>query len=802
MTSKTLTGTYASGYSFQAPLTDVTVAAAGYVGGNGLDATGNSGSYDIRNFGKIEGDKFGIQAPAALIVNGKNSNTTALIAGFYCGVRLTGASNVFNYGTILGAYGGVQPEGAVAELAGGSVTNGSNYDTVALITGPFGVEITNGAGKVQNFGTILSVEYFPSAVAFLGDGGSVTNGSSADTTALLKGGVGVAIYNAAGVVTNFGAIEGAAQGVFLDSGGSVTNGTLIDTGALIQGGSGVFHDGAGVVVRGAAGTVTNFGAIESTQAQADAVLLADGGSLVNGAGGDRGALVEGYYHGVTVSGAAGSITNFGTIEGRSSSGVSLVAGGAVTNGDFADTSAVIEGLTGIDLGAAGAVVNFGAIDGENGYGVVLRGAATLTNGSGVDRGALIEGSIGVELKTGGAVANFGTIKGLAAGTNPGAYLNTGAVTNGTITDTVALIEGSNGLTLEGATATNFGAVVGQGAAGTQAALLGSGSSLTNRAGALVEGYAGVVVTGAGTVTNFGTIDGLGGTAVRLGAASETLVVEAGSTFTGKVLGAGGALDLASGKGGLSGLFTAAGVTVSGSMSPTTFQAFNTVEVAAGASFTAAGPMTIAAGDKLVDYGSLTLSGPIINAGMLVAASSTLTVTGAVTGTGRGVVNAGTLKFTSTASFNQTVAFVGGGATLELAHGQTYSGSISGFSTTGTTRLDLDDIAFIAGKTKATYAGTTAAGILTVTDGTHTAHIHFSGNYTSSAWTVSSDGHGGTRIVDPTKSAAHLASPILPTHGFIQAMAGMGAKTAASIGLTCDLWRSPSLTLTGPRAHTA
>ena len=59
----------------------------------------------------------------------------------------------------------------------------------------------------------------------------------------------------------------------------------------------------------------------------------------------------------------------------------------------------------------------------------------------------------------------------------------------------------------------------------------------------------------------------------------------------------------------------------------------------------------------------------------------------------------------------------------------------------------------------------------MTDGTHTAHIGLAGNFTASSFTTSSDGHGGTIVVDPAKqSAVAMAKPaaVLP---FITAMAG-------------------------------
>ena len=51
-----------------------------------------------------------------------------------------------------------------------------------------------------------------------------------------------------------------------------------------------------------------------------------------------------------------------------------------------------------------------------------------------------------------------------------------------------------------------------------------------------------------------------------------------------------------------------------------------------------------------------------------------------------------------------------------------------------------------------YSGNNSPGTLTVSDGTHTANIALTGNYSLANFTASSDGHGGTIIVDP---------PVLP-----------------------------------------
>ena len=72
-------------------------------------------------------------------------------------------------------------------------------------------------------------------------------------------------------------------------------------------------------------------------------------------------------------------------------------------------------------------------------------------------------------------------------------------------------------------------------------------------------------------------------------------------------------------------------------------------------------------------------------------------------------------------------------------------------------LDFADINFATVK-KPVFAGTTAGGTLTITDGTHTADVTLNGNFLNSSWNLSSDGNGGTLIIDPpSKGASSLVS---------------------------------------------
>ena len=94
---------------------------------------------------------------------------------------------------------------------------------------------------------------------------------------------------------------------------------------------------------------------------------------------------------------------------------------------------------------------------------------------------------------------------------------------------------------------------------------------------------------------------------------------------------------------------------------------------------------------------------------------------------------------------QEVMFAGTTGTLILDNVQAFTGKIHGLS--GSDALDLTSFSYGA-NTTATFLGNATGGTLTITNGTQTASIFLQGNYLSSSWTLSSDGHGGTLVVDP------------------------------------------------------
>jgi hypothetical protein len=98
-----------------------------------------------------------------------------------------------------------------------------------------------------------------------------------------------------------------------------------------------------------------------------------------------------------------------------------------------------------------------------------------------------------------------------------------------------------------------------------------------------------------------------------------------------------------------------------------------------------------------------------------------------------------------------VTFAGSTGTLQLENPSSFTGTVAGL-----TGQDTLDLLYINPGTvhTPTYSGNTSGGILTVTNGTHTANIALLGNYLASTFVASSDGHGGTAIVDPVLTSSN------------------------------------------------
>jgi hypothetical protein len=109
----------------------------------------------------------------------------------------------------------------------------------------------------------------------------------------------------------------------------------------------------------------------------------------------------------------------------------------------------------------------------------------------------------------------------------------------------------------------------------------------------------------------------------------------------------------------------------------------------------------------------------------------------------------------------TVTFEGATGTLKLDDAPAFSGQIFNFTGNGnlssSDQIDLKDISY-GPETTVSYTGNASGGTLTVRDAQHdTAQIPLVGNYENSTFTLSSDGSGGTVVIDPPASQDSASS---------------------------------------------
>ena len=172
---------------------------------------------------------------------------------------------------------------------------------------------------------------------------------------------------------------------------------------------------------------------------------------------------------------------------------------------------------------------------------------------------------------------------------------------------------------------------------------------------------------------------------------------------------------------------------------------------------AGGTFTLETGTTITNNGVLeTLNG------------GTLQILDPVTGSGSAIIEGGTMIFG--AQSNMNVAFENGVGTptygeLVLGDAAGFSGQISGFvgtapDTAHSDAIDLEGINYNSSSFSETYDA--AKGLLTVTDGSHSASLTFD-NFDGTL-SFASDGNGGTLITDPPATRSSSPSPSVSVGG--------------------------------------
>jgi autotransporter passenger strand-loop-strand repeat protein len=689
---------------------------------------------------------------------------------------------------------------ATTVSSGGEMVVSSGIATDSYIYG--GEETVAGAGSVDtgayvfSGGALLALSggLCSGTVAF--DGGVVVavSGGELQSATLGSGGVDIVSANSLALQTT---VEGGEE---LISGGTALQTTLIGGLQIVDGGV----DGDG----GSGDTVVSSGGeqlvVSSGLGQVTSVM--SGGSAAVETGGDlSGAVVS--SGGVVIERYFGSSTNTNLMAG----GVDLVeSGGLAILAQVAGSQQVSGGETSATTVVAGGQET--VLSGGLASGTVVSSGGNLTISSG---GA----ADGAKVFAGGSLIVDGTLTTDATITVAG-HLALGGAAAGLRT-----LDGTGTLALTGG-----GSTIGAGAVLSIAHLTQGDATLTAAASftyggtwTQTKGWISVdlsktlTLTGigdrfSGTFNGAGTADFAGGSDLLSGTRLLTSAVVDGAHVT-----LAGDIDLAKTATVTSPDLTiaAAGATLSGGgdLRLTNLASNRIVGAAATATLTNVNDTIEGAGDLgggamvldnqiggviasidgavlVIDTGAnaitntgtiasegaggLTIRSAVVNDGVLGVTAGTLTLNAAVSGTGLVEIDAGTADFA--AAFSQNVEFQDTTGVLELAKSQAYTGAITGFSLTGGTALDLRDIGFTSGKTKASFTenGAKTQGVLTVTDGTHTALITLVGNYSGSTFTTSSDGHGGTTVVDPHAKPAAIPRAPVAVLPFIAAMAGFGA----------------------------
>ncbi len=374
--------------------------------------------------------------------------------------------------------GGVTLTSPTTVTSSGSVVYGG-FSGAAVVDG-------SGPGTLVNFGNISA-----SLVAVsLGAGGFVYNGVGGMISApeALSMPDQATLINAGVISSSVGILLGQTQ-MTNTSSGRVTGGVYAVTGSVVN-----------------AGTIENSGGAEISFLSGGTVLNEGTASLLTGNG----------RYGVVIAGAAGYVSNQGTV-----AGVDLLDGGVAINAGYIGK---INEHYGVEMEGTGIgdVQNAGFITG-----VGLQNGGAVTNAA----GGTISGYISGVYLYGGTLVNRGTVLGVGGVLG---LLNP-AESQGEAGVSLALggfiDNASSGAVIQGLKDGVWLASAGGGAAG----------AITVVNDGTVIGGVGIRDSGTSTDTiyNAGVILGTTGVAVSFGSGTDLLILEQGSSITGAVEGGAG-----------------------------------------------------------------------------------------------------------------------------------------------------------------------------------------------------------------------------------------------------------------------
>jgi hypothetical protein len=240
------------------------------------------------------------------------------------------------------------------------------------------------------------------------------------------------------------------------------------------------------------------------------------------------------------------------------------------------------------------------------------------------------------------------------------------------------------------------------------------------------------------------------------------------------------------------------------------------DITVGGTLQLAGDLDVSCSGTLENDGTLeetanaTFIGPITNNGTIIVDPNVyLDVTGPITGIGKFSIDSGTTlefapgsKVAPGTTDSQIVYFEQGAGKLIIDDWGKFAGVITGTGIathlTTTDLIDLTQLPYVGGSMSASVSYNSATNISTITFGdgirSNNVTLHFSGNYTATAWSFTSvNGGAGTEIVDPPTDSGTVTSGAT---GEIAAASAATTDFANAGGINTSLTLDTSQNFTG------
>ncbi|WP_454916476.1 autotransporter domain-containing protein [Xanthobacter sediminis] len=611
-----LDGGAAPAVTWSAPATDlgVTITNEGTItsGDRAIDSASDvSGAFLLTNSGTVSSTE------DALRIRGSFANGTLEITNdgtirsaegqaidLDKAVDASASVTVFNSGTLAS-------DGSDALRLGGGNVYISNTGTI---------ETTADGKRAIKMDTPENFDSLATLTISNGPGGVISGTDDGIKISSAGGSTAIALIS----INNDGIIRSTVEGQAIDLGDIASKNAII---AINNYETGVISAANDDAIQGASGMeVFNYGLIASYYAagtadtQNNSAIKIDGADIVGGMTAtivnDDSGTISGAYHGIKASGAEDvlNVFNYGRIEGRNGSGVNSNGTGLLVNygtitGTY-DPAASFGDGDGVDFDRPATIRNYGIIAGQGSKGI-KPGEEKLSTSEGIAIG-------------GGTIVN-------GDATTPGAFIS--GANNGILAD-----DSNNGDAFAALSVTNYGIIRGED---------GFGIRIVNAAG-----------TFGNTIDNYGII---GGTtyAVAMGNGDDLFIYEAGSTVVGAVKAEGGTDTLQLGT--KDGAFD---LSLVGDAA--TYQGFERLSLASGASWVASGTSTFA-GQTQVVGATLLLAGAALP-GSAVTVAGDADGAGRLLGTGTigalavgagGLVSPGSTGVAGTLSVRGDVSFAAG-----------------------------------------------------------------------------------------------------------------------------------------------